>query len=101
MVNLGLGTDDSTTRGEVEEWLAEKYSCPKFRRRLRHLSRREELITRMALRDDVRDPGASREWEASIAELQADMVETADDWRSCFPAVERAKRAIALDSGET
>jgi hypothetical protein len=55
----------------------------------------------MALRDDVRDPGASREWEASIAELQADMVETADDWRSCFPAVERAKRAIALDSGET
>jgi hypothetical protein len=49
----------------------------------------------MALRDDVRDPGASREWEARIAELQADLIKTADDWTDLLPAVDRAKREIA------
>ncbi len=49
----------------------------------------------MALRDDVREPGASRAWEARIAELQADLIKTADDWAELLPAVERAKREIA------
>jgi hypothetical protein len=37
---------------------------PTFRHRLRSLSAREELIARVALRDAIRNPGASREWEA-------------------------------------
>jgi hypothetical protein len=47
----------------------------------------------MALRDDIRDPGASRAWEeVRIAELQADLIKSADDWTELLLAVERAKR---------
>ena len=70
------------------------YSSPKFRRWLRSMSPREELIARMALRNDVRDAGASREWEVRIAELQADLIKTEDDWAELLPAVQRAKREI-------
>jgi hypothetical protein len=43
---------------------------PKFQRWLRHLPPREELIARMALRDDLRDPSASCVWEARIADCR-------------------------------
>jgi hypothetical protein len=49
----------------------------------------------MALRDAVREAGASREWEARIAELQMDLIKTPDDWAELRPAVERAKAEIA------
>ena len=55
------------------------YASPKFRRWLRSLAPREELIARMALQD-VRDLGAIREWEVRIAEFQADLIKSADDW---------------------
>jgi hypothetical protein len=61
------------------------------------LSPREELIARMALCDDVRDPGASREWNACIDEWQHDLIETANYWAELLPAVQRAKREIASD----
>ncbi len=70
------------------------YATQKFRRWLRSLSPRQELVARMALREDVRDPGASREWEARIADLQADLIKSADDWAELLPTVERAKREI-------
>lgn len=37
---------------------------------------------------------ASREWEARIAELQADIVKSADDWAELLPAVEPANDEI-------
>ncbi len=74
------------------------YTAPKFRRWFKSLEPREELIARMALRDDVRDPAASREWEARIADLQADLIKSADDWAELLPAVQRAKREIAGDN---
>jgi hypothetical protein len=46
------------------------------------------------LHDDVREPGASRAWEARIAELQADLLKTPDDWADLLPAVARATREI-------
>jgi hypothetical protein len=61
----------------------------------------EELIARMALREDVRDPGASREWEARINQLQADLIKTADDWAELLPAVEPAKVEIGKLGGAT
>lgn len=70
------------------------YTSPKFRRWLKGLEPREELIARMALRDAVREPGASREWEARIAELQMDLIKTPDDWAELLPAVARAKAEI-------
>jgi hypothetical protein len=39
----------------------------------------------MALREDIRDPGASREWEARIAELQHDLIKSATDWVDLLP----------------
>jgi hypothetical protein len=73
------------------------YASQKFRRWLRSLPPREELIARMALRDEIRDPGASREWEARIAELQSDLIKSEDDRAELLPAVQRAKREIAGD----
>ena len=70
------------------------YTSPKFRRWLRSLTPREELIARMALRDAVREAGASREWEARIAELQMDLIKTPDDWAELLPAVQREKAEI-------
>ncbi len=78
--------------------MANFYASPKFRRWLRSFEPREELVVRMALRDDVREPGASRAWAARIAALQADLIRTADDWAELLPAVERAKREITGDS---
>jgi hypothetical protein len=48
----------------------------------------------MALRGDVREPGASRAWEARIAELQADLIKSQDDWAELLPAVKQAKAEI-------
>jgi hypothetical protein len=73
------------------------YSSPKFRRWLRSLEPREELIARMALRDEIRDPGPSREWNARIDQLQHDLIKTEADWAELLPAVQRAKREIAGD----
>lgn len=73
------------------------YTTPKFRRWLLSLSPREELIARMALRDDIRDPGTSREWDARIADLQADIIHTAEDWAELLSAVQRAKAEIVGD----
>ncbi len=73
------------------------YASPKFRRWLKSLSAREELIARMALRDAIRDPGTSREWEARIAELQMNLIKKPDDWVELLSAVEQAKREIAGD----
>jgi hypothetical protein len=60
------------------------YASPKSRRWLRTLSPRGELIARMALRDDVREPGASRAWEARIS-AQADLIRTEEDWVALLP----------------
>jgi hypothetical protein len=68
---------------------------PKFRRWLRSLAPREELIARMALRDAIREPGASGEWNARIDQLQHELIKTAEDWADLLPAVQRAKREIA------
>jgi hypothetical protein len=73
------------------------YSSPKFRRWLRSLEPREELIARMALRDEIRDPGASREWNARIDQLQHDLIKTEADWAELLPTVQRANREIAGD----
>ncbi len=48
----------------------------------------------MALRDDVRDPGPSRGWEARIAVLKADLIKSADHSAELLSAVECAKREI-------
>ncbi len=71
------------------------HSDPKFMRWLKSLSPRDELIARMALRDDIRDPAAAKKWEARAAELQLKVVKTEDDWVDLIPAVQRAKREIA------
>jgi hypothetical protein len=55
---------------------------------------RDELIARMALRADVREPGASRAWDARIADLQADLIKSEADWAELLPAVARAKREV-------
>jgi hypothetical protein len=49
----------------------------------------------MAVRDQVKEPAASRRWEKRIAERQADLIHTADDWASLLPAVQRSKKEIA------
>ncbi len=49
------------------------------------------LIARMALRDDIRDAGTSREWEPRIVDLQADLIRSETDWADLLPAVERAQ----------
>jgi hypothetical protein len=67
---------------------------PKFRRWLCARTPRDELIARMALSDDIRDPFVSRAWEARIAELQADLIKTADDWVQLLLAVRGAKQTI-------
>jgi hypothetical protein len=46
---------------------------------LASLSPRDELVARMAMRDDIRDAGASRKWETRIAELESDLIHTTDD----------------------
>jgi hypothetical protein len=71
------------------------YSAPKFRRWLRSLPPRDELVARMALRDDIRDAGAAREWNARIDQLQRDIIRSEADWADLLPAVQRAKREIA------
>lgn len=48
----------------------------------------------MALRDAIREPSASRAWEVRIADLQADLIKTSDDWAELLAAVERAKTEI-------
>jgi hypothetical protein len=70
------------------------HASPKFRRWLRSLPPREELIARMALRDEIRDPGASREWNARIEQLQHELIKTEADWADLLPAVRWAKREI-------
>ncbi len=72
----------------------------KFRRWLAGLSPRDELIARMAVRDDIRDQAAAKKWEARIAELQGQIIKTEADWASLLPAVQRAKREIA-GNGQT
>jgi hypothetical protein len=46
---------------------------------LASLSPRDELVARMAMRDDIRDSGASRKWKARISEPEWDLVHTTDD----------------------
>jgi hypothetical protein len=46
---------------------------------LASLSPRDELVARMAMRDDIGDSGASRKWETRIAELEWDLIHTTDD----------------------
>jgi hypothetical protein len=58
---------------------------PKFRRWLRSLDPREELIARMALRDDIREPSANREWNARIDQLQREIIKTEADWAELLP----------------
>lgn len=60
---------------------------------------REELIARMALRDDVGDPGAAREAEARIDQLLADPIKNEADRAELLPAVERAKRESGRKKG--
>jgi hypothetical protein len=71
------------------------YSSPKFRRWLSSLPPREELIARIALREDIREPGVSLAWEARIVELHADLIKTAEDWADLLLAVAQAKQEIA------
>lgn len=40
-------------------------------------------------------PGAAREWEARIDQLQSDLIKTVMELADLLPAVERAKREIA------
>jgi hypothetical protein len=56
---------------------------------------------RMALRDDVRDPGTSRKWDARIAELQDKLLRSEDDCGELLAGVERAKREAAKGSDNT
>jgi hypothetical protein len=59
------------------------------------LSPRDELVTRMALRDHIRDPRVSRKWEARIAKLKWDLIDTSDDIVALSTDVRRAKGQIA------
>jgi hypothetical protein len=52
-------------------------------------------MLRMALRDDIRDPGASRKWEARIAELEGDVIHTTEEIIALLADIHRAKGEIA------
>ena len=55
---------------------------------------RDQLIARMALRDEINDPGDAKKWDARIAELLLTLIRTEDDWVDLLPAVQRAKAEI-------
>jgi hypothetical protein len=90
-VRLGIGRQQCKCQGTMRPF----HSDPKFMRWLKSLSPRDELIARIALRDDIRDPVAAKKWEARAVELQLKVVMTEDDWADLLPAVQRAKREIA------
>ncbi len=72
------------------------YSDSKFQRWLKRLKPRDELVARMALRHDIRDPGVSLKWEARIKTLERELVKTEDDWINLLRNVGRARENIAL-----
>jgi hypothetical protein len=67
------------------------YRNRKFLFWLANLSPRDELVTRMALRDDVRDSDASRKWEARIAELEWELIHTTDDIVCLLADIDRVR----------
>lgn len=87
-------TGESSPARKIEPCNGRLLQLSQFRRWLRSLAPREELIARMALRDAIREPSASRAWEVRIADLQADLIKTSDDWAELLAAVERAKTEI-------
>ncbi len=71
------------------------YSDPKFLRRLKRLKPRDELVARMALWHDIRDPGVSLKWEARIAALNSELnISTVDAIADLLRDVEQARREI-------
>jgi hypothetical protein len=46
------------------------------------------------LRDDIRQPGTSREWNARIDQLKHDLIKTEADWAEILP-IQRAKAEIS------
>lgn len=75
------------------------YVSPKFTRWLASLKPYDELVVRMALDEQIREPGINREWEKRIAELQLKLIKSPDDWAELLPAVQRAKAEIGKGNG--
>ncbi len=74
--------------------MPEFFSDPKFQRWLKRLKPRDELVTRMALRHDIRDPGVSLKWEARIKALERELIKNEDDMAELLRAVVRARKEI-------
>ncbi len=70
------------------------YSHTKFTRWLKRLKPRDELVTRMALRDDIRDPGVSLKWEGRIKALERELIRNEDDMAELLRAVARARKEV-------
>jgi hypothetical protein len=64
---------------------------PKFLRWLKRLEPYDELVVRMALRHNIRDPGVSLQWEARIKALEHTLIKNEDDMAALLHAVDRAR----------
>jgi hypothetical protein len=71
------------------------YRYPKFGRWLASLSPRDELVTRMALRDEIRQRGVGRKWDTRIAQLTTELINNSDDIVDLSADVMRAKSRLA------
>lgn len=70
------------------------YSRSMFTRWLKRLKPRDELVTRMALRHDIREPGVSLKWEARTKALERELIKNEDDMVDLLQAVERARKEV-------
>ncbi len=70
------------------------YTDPKFMKWLASLAPRNELVVRMALKDEIRNPAASKRWNERMLELQHELIETVDDMAELLRDVERAAEEI-------
>jgi hypothetical protein len=68
---------------------------PRFRRWLAGLEPRQELIVRMAMRRDLRDPAEALRWSARIDELRDQLKLDAAGLAELLRAVTVAEREIA------
>jgi hypothetical protein len=73
------------------------YSDPKFLQWLKRLKPRDELVARLALRHDIRDPGVSLKWEGRIKKLERELIKKEDDVADLLRAVARHGRRLSRD----
>jgi hypothetical protein len=72
------------------------YESPRFMAWLAKQKPWDELVYRLSLRDEIRDPAAGIEWNKRIAELETKLIHNEDDVAHVLIDVRRAKGHIEL-----